>query len=287
MKTQKLLINNCLKQSFDLYGIKDELYINEVAKTWMDDSSDYIKRTRITPIKNILPNAKTILDMASGCGAAVFWGLKNGYDIYGIDPEEWKNIFIKMKINEEGYPKEWENHFYKGVGESLPFPDNYFDAIISWYTLEHVQNPTLCIQEMIRVTKSGGGIFIECPDYQRTTFEGHYKLPWLPILPKKLARIYLKILGKPTKGLDSLQYISKKRIIKELRLICRRYHSYKIKVVDLFYNNFLKRNHHLPHFFLPIKYYIRKKIRYFKVLFHEGSSVSLFIKVQKELKEKR
>lgn len=33
-----------------------------------------------------------------------------------------------------------KSFFFKGVGEELPFEDDFLDAVISWYTLEHVQN---------------------------------------------------------------------------------------------------------------------------------------------------
>ncbi|OOM77948.1 hypothetical protein CLPUN_21210 [Clostridium puniceum] len=57
--------------------------------------------------------------MACGCGTSVFYRLLNGYDVYGIDPEQWKRDFIDMKINEPGFPVEWKEKFYKGVGEQL------------------------------------------------------------------------------------------------------------------------------------------------------------------------
>lgn len=64
--------------------------------------------------------------------------------------------------------------------------------------------------------KKGGEIFLHFPDY-RSTFEGHYRLPWIPLFPKSLARVYLRILGKPLLGLSSINYVTKKNIMLLLR----------------------------------------------------------------------
>src|SRR3989304_1470233 len=40
-----------------------------------------------------------------------------------------------------------------GVGEKLPFKDNVFDVVISVAVLEHVKDPFLCAEEIVRVLK--------------------------------------------------------------------------------------------------------------------------------------
>lgn len=54
----------------------------------------------------------------------------------------------------------------RGVGEVLPFKDNSFDAVISVAVLEHVKDPWLCAQEIIRVLKPGGDLFCCVPFLQ-------------------------------------------------------------------------------------------------------------------------
>lgn len=54
----------------------------------------------------------------------------------------------------------------RGVGEVLPFKDNSFDAVISIAVLEHVKDPWLCAQEIVRVLKPGGDLICYVPFLQ-------------------------------------------------------------------------------------------------------------------------
>ncbi|TXI80506.1 MAG: class I SAM-dependent methyltransferase [Crocinitomicaceae bacterium] len=53
-----------------------------------------------------------------------------------------------------------------GVGETLPFKDNSFDAVISLTVLEHVKDPWRCVAEILRVLKPGGEIICCVPFLQ-------------------------------------------------------------------------------------------------------------------------
>jgi len=54
----------------------------------------------------------------------------------------------------------------RGVGERLPFVDAVFDAVFSFNVLEHVRNPFLAAQELIRVLKPGGKLYAVVPFLQ-------------------------------------------------------------------------------------------------------------------------
>ncbi len=49
--------------------------------------------------------------------------------------------------------------------ESLPFPDNTFDIVISLETLEHIPDPDKGLQELIRVSKIDSRLIITTPNY--------------------------------------------------------------------------------------------------------------------------
>ena len=61
------------------------------------------------------------------------------------------------------YDKEEADVFCDLEKGKLPFKDNEFDGIITTHVLEHVRNLIPLIDEMWRVTKPGGVIFIEVP----------------------------------------------------------------------------------------------------------------------------
>ena len=273
MEAKEFLKKNLLENGVKYFGNVSMSYLECVVNQWMDD--DNIPKCRFKIINYLLPNANKILDMASGCGAAVFYGLKSNYDMYGIEPEEWKNEFIKIKAKENNYPDEWIQRFYKGVGESLPFPNDFFDCVMSNQTLEHVEDVYFCINEMIRVCKSGGGVHLNCPDY-RGTFEGHYMLPWLPLFPKFLAKMYLKMLNKPTLGIDYINYTTKPQILKILQDIKKNNPSIILKIIDL---KRTRRPTHILERILP--YCVLNIINYFRICFKSGISINLFIYIKK------
>ncbi|MEM7799586.1 MAG: methyltransferase domain-containing protein [Chloroflexota bacterium] len=49
-------------------------------------------------------------------------------------------------------------------GESLPFASSRFDVVFSNEVIEHVANDRRYMQEMVRVVKPGGRIFVYCPN---------------------------------------------------------------------------------------------------------------------------
>ena len=53
-----------------------------------------------------------------------------------------------------------------GVGQTLPFIDDAFDAVFSFAVLEHVTDPFRCAAELVRVLKPGGTLFAVVPFLQ-------------------------------------------------------------------------------------------------------------------------
>ena len=59
-----------------------------------------------------------------------------------------------------------------GAGETLPFPDNYFDLVLSHEVIEHVQDDRLAVTEIVRVLRPGGRLALFCPN-RGYPFETH------------------------------------------------------------------------------------------------------------------
>ncbi len=65
-----------------------------------------------------------------------------------------------------------EAQVVNGAGENLPFPDNFFDLVLSHEVLEHVQDDRAAIVEIIRVLQPGGRLVLFCPN-RGYPFETH------------------------------------------------------------------------------------------------------------------
>jgi SAM-dependent methyltransferase len=58
------------------------------------------------------------------------------------------------------------------VGENLPFPDDYFDLILSHEVIEHVNDDRKVISEIVRTLRPGGRLVLFCPN-RGYPFETH------------------------------------------------------------------------------------------------------------------
>jgi ubiquinone/menaquinone biosynthesis C-methylase UbiE len=257
-------------------------HFGEVREAWSQAADDYYWeesqhrwRLEFFDQHGVRPGTHRILDLASGCGQFVLLALREGYDCDGVEPDPWRNKFVERKIDLSGYPAQWQRRFHHGSGEALPFADDSFDYVTSFQTLEHVANPRTVMAEMVRVTRVGGGIHVMCPDY-RSTFDAHYQLPWLPLFPRPLARAYLRLLRRPTKGLDTIQYTTRPRV---LSWIADAEVGRRFMVLDqprAAFDNALRRRR-LPN--LPTAYALWSFWQALKALGRQEASVNLFLRI--------
>lgn len=273
---QQIVREKISQEAFTYFGMVGDNWVDYAVNYFLDED---IQAGRIIDLieYGFIPHQSRILDVAAGCGQFLFKALEEGYDCYGIEPEAWKQQYIQKKLKYQGMAESHAHRVKDAVGEHIPFPDNFFDCATSLNTLEHVQNPRQVIVEMLRVVKVGGGVHIRCPDY-RSTVESHYRLPWLPLLPRKVASLYLRILNRPIAGLQSIQYVTKPRIKKWLTQI-EREQKVRLLVIDgervAFENELRRRNFPL----LPGAFFTWKLLRYFRDLFRQKMSVNLFVRI--------
>lgn len=83
---------------------------------------------------------KSVLDVGCGNGAYVFH-FRDKYEIYGVDWTRSKN---------------WDadpERFQTADGARLPYPDESFDTVLSFETLEHLDDPGAAVREYFRVCR--------------------------------------------------------------------------------------------------------------------------------------
>jgi ubiquinone/menaquinone biosynthesis C-methylase UbiE len=199
-----------------LFGVPDA-WIARVVTQWFDDSQNYDGRWHFLKERGA-PRGR-ILDMGAGCGTFMLYGLREGQDVYGIEPESWKLEYFALKVAELGGPDEWIHRLVCGVGESLPWPEHTFDVVSCYQTIEHVASVQDCLAEMLRVLKPGGHLHIRAPDY-RSFFEPHYRLPFLPRMNRTLATHYLRLMRRPAAGLKTLHWVTEPDIRSAILAAC-------------------------------------------------------------------
>ncbi len=141
-------------------------------------------------------------------GLSVVLAKEYGCSVFGIEPDEQEFEIIQQKLKELNLPID---NFKKEFGEKLSFAENQFDVVHCFTVLEHVKNVKQCLEEMVRIARPGGLIYINTPNYSYPA-ERHYKIIYPTFLPKFFGKIYLALRGKPIKFIDSINFLTEKKI---------------------------------------------------------------------------
>jgi tellurite methyltransferase len=112
-------------------------------------------------LKGTYDNCHKILDAGCGGGRNLVYFLRNGYEVYGIDPNANAVEAVKA-LSKNLSPANRLSNFKAGVAEDLPFEDEYFDLVISSAVLHFAMNEAhfvTMLHSMWRVLKPGGYFF--------------------------------------------------------------------------------------------------------------------------------
>lgn len=194
----------------DVLGLRD--WKERCSKRYKEEEIPKNELASWPEIKPLLKGSM-VLDVGCGTGGYCIGASREGADVYGIDIDSKAIEICRLKASVHKLPAE---RFTVSASENLPFADNAFDFVYCNSVLEHVQDVKKTVSEMIRVVKKEGMIFIKIPDY-RSFHEGHYKIRWIPKMPKSLARLYLRAAGRPPEFINSINYVTAPSIKKCLK----------------------------------------------------------------------
>lgn len=96
---------------------------------------------------------KMVLDVACGVGYGSYLIKNSAKRVIGVDISKDAITHAKAHCADQ------KIEFIVSDATKLPFPDNFFDVIVSFETIEHVRNHEKYLSECKRVLK-GGGVFI-------------------------------------------------------------------------------------------------------------------------------
>ena len=126
--------------------------------------------------------ARTVLDMGCGSGRHVVYLARQGFDVFGLDSSPQGLYLTGQWLAERGLPAHLLLH---DITDPLPYPDAFFDAIISTQVIHHGDVATIkaIIAEIERVLKPQGFIFITVPQRknQAKTFREIEPNTYLPL----------------------------------------------------------------------------------------------------------
>lgn len=164
---------------------------------------------RIKTVTRILKNKKNtkVLDLGCGAGYLVAFLNKNNIDTYGIEPDKGSFAAAQSLLKENRIKS---SRIKNMAGESFGFREK-FDLIVSFQVIEHTQDPLKVFQQCHKQLKKDGKIYFIVPNYH-SFWEGHYGILWLPWLNKKTAKFYVRLFNKTPNYIDTLQFITPKKI---------------------------------------------------------------------------
>ncbi|WP_075341179.1 class I SAM-dependent methyltransferase [Tenacibaculum agarivorans] len=192
-----------------------------------------------------------------GCGEGY------GVDIY------YNYISNLTLIDKSNYPVELLRKKYPDasvIRQKVPplknIPDNYFDTIIAFQVIEHIKNDNLFLDEIYRVLKPGGKVYITTPNANKTIARNpwHYREYNFLELENLVQRYFSQFTIQGIEGnYKTAQYYSNnERSVKKLLRL------------DLF--NLHKK---LPAFILKIPYEILNRLNRKKLLKQQITEITI------------
>ena len=117
-------------------------------------------------VLSLLPADRSARILDVGAGEGYFCGLasKRGYRVEACDYQ--KSLF------------KWPDAPFHSadLNQGIPLPDESFDGVVSIEVIEHLENHTQFIKELIRVTRKGGTIIVTTPNILSVTSRWHFFL---------------------------------------------------------------------------------------------------------------
>lgn len=148
---------------------------------------------------------KRILDVACGTGYGTAIVSGKGKEVYGIDLNTEAISFARTSYQNDN------TSFFVGDVYDIPFKDMYFDAIIAFEMIEHLEHLNVFLKEAQRVLKKNGTLIVSTPNRLITSPDGNLMSPYhtQEYDPDQLKRL----LGKHFKDVTVLGQQSSSRAL--------------------------------------------------------------------------
>ena len=163
-----------------------------------------------------------LLDVSSSTGIMAQVFARHFKEVVGIDIDEKAVAFAKQNF--------LDGNLSYHIMDALhtEFPDGWFDVVVCNQMYEHVPDAWQLMKEVRRILAPGGVCYFGATN-RLNLIENHYgRLPFLSWLPKPLAHLYLRILGRAKYYYEThYTYWTLRKLVREFELI-----DYTVRVVE-------------------------------------------------------
>jgi ubiquinone/menaquinone biosynthesis C-methylase UbiE len=132
----------------------------------------------------------TILISGYGMGSEMIMARQFGFGrVYGVEVEQILVDTTKRRLAQfsDMYPSLYD-------GKILPYKDGQFNIVASGHVIEHTSDPSLYLNEVLRVLAPGGYLYLEFP-HRYYIMELHTQLPSFEWLPRPWRNFVLRTLS--------------------------------------------------------------------------------------------
>ncbi len=129
-------------------------------------------------VKTVLPTHARILDVGAGFGSFVLLAREAGFDAFGVEIARFEVELARTRLRRRRPQDDAEAVYRVGDASQLPPTDARLDAITFWNVFEHVEEVESLVAYAGRALRSGGHVFVVCPNYAADREEAHYHIPW-------------------------------------------------------------------------------------------------------------
>lgn len=146
-----------------------------------------------------------VLDLGCSQGIASILLAREGFDVVGVDIQPSRIEYAKGDLAQESQATQGRVQFLVGDGTDLRFADDTFDTVLLGEVIEHLVEPSLVLEEAVRVLKPGGRALITTPfgirphhDHKQIFFPGdvvELLIGYFRLASLDVADRYFRIVG--------------------------------------------------------------------------------------------
>jgi len=163
----------------DERGFWDTYWVDQAPTLTVRTMTGVLDRIKLEYLRSILPGAGRTLEVGSGSARLSCLLAMAGYHTVCLDPS-LKGLMAARANYSVGQVSGW---FVAGDGFRLPFRDERFDVVLSTGLLEHFEDPSPLVREMVRVLRSRGVFYSDIVPRKFSLFRS---LEWIGRLKRVL-----------------------------------------------------------------------------------------------------